>query len=102
MELTSTKIRIFIILFILVVIGLSCYISSKFNQKENFDATGIYLNGTPNWFIKPSYDMKKWFVNVYPDRIQPSCLPYSLTNKYGTDDIGLLNYYGSTYSFWRF
>ena len=69
--------------------------------KENFEAVGHFLNGSPEWFIKPEYDMKKWIVNAYPDRIQPACLPYSVTDKYG-GDLDLLNYYASANQFWRF
>lgn len=69
--------------------------------REDFDAMGYFNNGSPNWFMKPTYNMNEWLVNVYPDRIQPSCLPYSVTAKYGLNDTKMLNYYSQAYQFWR-
>jgi hypothetical protein len=97
MILTIKKIVLFLILFLSIFVFLTYYNTLR----ENFDAPGQFLTGTPNWFVKPDYDIKKWFVNAYPDRIQPSCLPYSVTNKYN-GDLGLLNFYSSTNQYWRF
>jgi len=68
---------------------------------EGFDAMGYYYNGIPNWFRKPTYDVKDWIVTTYPDHIQPSCLPYSIENKYN-QDLSMLNYFSSAQQFWRF
>lgn len=97
MKLTQNKILLFLLVFISILVILNYYN----NTRETFDAAGQYLTGTPSWFIKPEYSMTAWLVNAYPDRIQPSCLPYSITNKYG-GDLNLLNFYSSTNQFWRF
>lgn len=94
-------ILIALFIFFIVFFALNYYNETR-QLRENFDATGYFLNGSPNWFIKPKYDITQWMTRTYPDRIQPACLPYSIGNKYGTDDLNLLNYYGSTFQFWRF
>lgn len=80
------------------LVPLAIYVSLK--QRENFDATGLVYNKPPNWFQKKEYDPNDWVVNVYPERIQPSCLPYSQESKWGS--LGNLNYNSQAYRFWRF
>jgi hypothetical protein len=70
-------------------------------QIEGFDAMGYVYNVPPEWFRKPEYNVKDWLVTTYPDRIQPSCLPYSLENKYN-QNMGMMNYWSQAQQFWRF
>ncbi len=94
MILTPNKIKIFLFVMILIII----IINYCMPVRENFDSVGI-LNGTPNWFVKGDYHMPDWLVITYPDRIQPSCLPYSVTNKWGS--LEFLNFISNTNQFWR-
>ena len=64
--------------------------------KEQF--TTYYII-PPNWFFKQDYNPSQWLVREYQDRIQPTCLPYSLDEKYGS--LENLNYLSSAYRFWR-
>ena len=64
--------------------------------KEGFDM--VYLQ-YPNWFDKKPYDINDWFVPVYPDMIQPECLPYDIKSKWGS--LENLNYNSQAYKFWR-
>ena len=97
MKITPKRLILFVIVLFGILFGLSYYNVIR----EDFDATGYFYNGNPEWFNKQKYDMNQWLVNVYPDRIQPACLPYSITNKYGIADTGLLNFYSQSYQFWR-
>ncbi len=90
------------VIFVLVLVFVIAFISYKYKyaDTENFDGTGMVYNQAPNWFIKKPYDPKDWLVNVYPDRIQPSCLPYSVESKWGS--LENMNYNSQAYRFWRF
>lgn len=92
----SIKIIIFIV--ILVISFLILFVNNP--MLENFDAVGLVYNVPPNWFIKPEYDIRNWVVQTYNDAIQPSCLPYSNENRYGSLDN--INYLSSAVRFWRF
>jgi hypothetical protein len=94
-QITKTQIILSLMLCLIIVIIISIV-----PRRENFDMTGLVLNVAPEWFQKQEYHLEDWLVNVYPDHIVPSCLPYSIENKYG--DLGLINYYGSPYQFWLF
>lgn len=85
---------------IFVIILFIIYFCLIFNEKENFDGTGMVFNVPPNWFIKKDYDINDWIVNYDINSIQPSCLPYSKASKYGSLDN--VNYLSSAYRFWRF
>lgn len=94
------------VLFPILLICIVLIIGYKYKQSvietetENFDGTGLVYNQFPNWFLKKPYDPKDWLVNVYPDRIQPSCLPYSVISKWGS--LENMNYNSQAYRFWRF
>lgn len=93
---------VLLLLIIPIIIYLIILSSSSFTNGsvENFDATGLVFNQFPNWFYKKPYDPADWIVNVYPDRIQPECLPYAIESKWGS--LGNLNYNSQAYRFWRF
>jgi hypothetical protein len=94
-----------LLIFIIVIIVLALVFSNKTGLainnpissiSENFDV--VYVE-PPNWFKKPSYDADEWVVAVFPDRIQPDCLPYDITDKWGS--LEDLNYVSQAYRFWR-
>ncbi len=109
-RISINKVLAFIIVFgicISVCIGIVYVVNPSLLQhvgamrnKEGFDGLGMYVK-PPLWFRKPAYDVKDWIVTTYPDKIQPSCLPYSIENKYN-QDLGMLNYFSSAQQFWRF
>lgn len=89
---------IILIIFFIIAVYLLTYVITSNN--EHFDATGWVYNKRPNWFNVKKYNPEDWLVNVYPEHIQPECLPYSIESKYGSLDN--LNYYSQAYRFWRF
>lgn len=91
--------RALVILSIVVIIIIICMNMWK-DKKEGFDASGYVYNHYPNWFSKKPYDMKDWLVPVYPDMIQPACLPYNVESKWGS--LENMNYNSQAYKFWRF
>jgi hypothetical protein len=84
-----------IFIYFLVVSGFSSGASV-----ENFDGTGLVFNQYPNWFYKKPYNPADWLVKVYPNYIQPECLPYSIESKWGS--LENMNYNSQAYRFWRF
>ena len=84
---------------ILVVAAMVAAAFVMSNKNEHFDAVGYVYNIPPNWFIKQTYNLDDWIVTVYPDQIQPECLPYSKQDKYGP--MGKINYMSQAYRFWR-
>ncbi len=88
------------LLLLLVAVVLIIIIMSNKKCTEGFDGTGLVYNQFPNWFYKKPYDPTDWIVNVYPDKIQPECLPYSVESKWGS--LENMNYNSQAYRFWRF
>ena len=90
------------LILLLLIIPIVIYIITLTSYKnvENFDATGLVFNQFPNWFYKKPYNPTDWIVNVYPDKIQPECLPYAIESKWGSLDN--MNYNSQSYRFWRF
>jgi hypothetical protein len=87
----------FILFLALVLFALIIYIAIR--AREHFDGAGLVYNIPPNWFMKQDYDPRDWLVRVYIDKIQPTCLPYNIEDKYGP--IERLNYLASSTRFWR-
>lgn len=65
--------------------------------KEKFEVLDI---DPPEWYKVKKYDPSDWLVAVFPDRAQPDCLPYDITDKWGS--LENLNYHSQAYKFWRF
>ena len=83
-----------------ILILLLVFLVYKSYTTEHFDSTGMVYAQFPNWFYKKPYDPNDWIVNVYPEHIQPSCLPYSVASKWGS--LENVNYNSQAYRFWRF
>ena len=96
MSSDPSKVAIIIILSALAFFFL--FLASA--KKEGFDASGYVLNVPSNWFIKKDYKTEDWLTREYPEHIQPECLSYSLSNKYGS--LENLNYLSSPTRFWRY
>jgi hypothetical protein len=84
-----------IILLIIVTVALLIHFNNQ--SYENFQMITVPY---PNWYAVSNYNPIDWLVNVYPDRIQPSCLPYSVESKWGS--LENMNYNSQAYRFWRF
>jgi hypothetical protein len=82
---------IIVIVILVVLFAISaCY------KKEGFTADGLVFNIPSEWFRKPKYDVRQWFVEYHPDQLsQPECLSYN------RGDPAELNYLSSAYRFWR-
>ena len=89
-----------LVLFIVVVLSLLILIKTCLDSQENFDSLGLTYVQFPNWFYKKPYNPNDWMVNVYPEHIQPSCLPYSVESKWGS--LENMNYNSQAYRFWRY